>query len=65
MTPTEIPVLNHGYVALVDVMGDDQTAARCAQLGHEGGAGASIDVEPAAEQVAAGVALKRLSDHGN
>lgn len=34
MTPTEIPVLNHGYVALVDVMGDDQTAARCARTSY-------------------------------
>ncbi len=31
MIGTEIPCLNHGYVALDDVMGDDRTAARCAR----------------------------------
>lgn len=30
-TPREIRVLNHGYVALDDVFGDDRTAARCAR----------------------------------
>lgn len=29
--PTEIACLDHGYVALVDVMGDDRTPARCAR----------------------------------
>lgn len=29
--PTEIPCLNHGYVVLVDHMGDDQTPARTAR----------------------------------
>lgn len=38
MTPTEIPVLNHGYVALVDVMGDDRTAARCARTSYRNAA---------------------------
>lgn len=31
MKRREIPILNHGYVALDDVMGDDRTAARCAR----------------------------------
>jgi thymidylate synthase (FAD) len=31
MIGREIPVLDHGYVALDDVMGDDRTAARCAR----------------------------------
>ena len=44
MTPTEIPVLNHGYVALVDVMGDDQTTARCARTSYRN-AGAERSVE--------------------
>lgn len=38
MTPIEIPVLNHGYVALVDVMGDDRTAARCARTSYRNAA---------------------------
>lgn len=31
MNPLEIPVLNHGYVALTDTMGDDRTAAKTAR----------------------------------
>ena len=31
MTATEIACLNHGYVALVDTMGDDRTPAQCAR----------------------------------
>lgn len=33
-TSNEIAVLDHGYVALADVMGDDRTAARCARTSY-------------------------------
>lgn len=31
---TEVKCLNHGYIALDDVMGDDRTAARCARTSY-------------------------------
>lgn len=34
MNLTEIKVLNHGYVALVDTMGDDRTPARAARTSY-------------------------------
>lgn len=41
----EIACLDHGYVALVDVMGDDRTPARCARTSFR-----NADAERSAEQ---------------